>query len=99
MGDKRRCIFRAKSSDLSVVKQPWNLSNAQTSAPISNKGGLVEGQGGYKGSSRTRGKKSSHINNSGEHDDEHAFIIRVVVNDEPINYAIGEVALGNEESF
>lgn len=41
MGDMRRCTFRARGSDLSVVKEPWNLSNAQTSAPISNNGGLV----------------------------------------------------------
>jgi hypothetical protein len=47
IGDKRPCMLRAKSSDLSVVKQPWNLSNAQTSAPISNNGGLVEKQGGF----------------------------------------------------
>jgi hypothetical protein len=40
-------MLRAKSSDLNVVKQPWNLSNAQTSAPISNNGGLVEKQGGF----------------------------------------------------
>ena len=50
MGDMRRCMFRAKSSHLSVVKEPWNLSNAQTSAPISNKEGLCKGNGrGYKG--------------------------------------------------
>ena len=47
IGDKRPCMLRANISDLSVVKQPWNLSNAQTSAPISNNGGLVGKQGGF----------------------------------------------------
>lgn len=72
-------MLRAKSSDLSVVKHPWNLSNAQTSAPISNNGGLVEKQGG---SETSRNKKASlHINDfPGEHDDEHGFAIGVVVN-------------------
>jgi hypothetical protein len=45
IGDKRRCIFRAKISDLSDVKQPWNLSNAQTVAPISYEGVPLEEQG------------------------------------------------------
>ena len=35
MGDTRRCTFRAKTSERSVVKEPWNLSNDQTSAFIS----------------------------------------------------------------
>lgn len=61
MGDKRRCIFRAKSSDLSVVKQPWNLSNAQTSAPISNDGGLVEQQGVLQRQFRDQERKGAHV--------------------------------------
>ena len=79
IGDKRPCMLRAKSSDLSVVKRPWNLSNAQTSAPISNNGGLVENK---VSSGTSKNKKTSlHINDfSGEHDDEHAFTIGVVVN-------------------
>jgi hypothetical protein len=82
MGDNRRCIFRAKSSDLSVVKHPWNLSNAHTSAPISNNGGLVEQQGVLQRQFLGPGKKANpHINNSGEHDDEHGFTIRVIVDD------------------
>ena len=64
MGDNRRCIFRAKSSDLSVVKQPWNLSNAQTSAPISNKAGLVEQQGVLQGQFRDQERKRAHISTS-----------------------------------
>jgi hypothetical protein len=71
-------MFRAKSSDLSVVKQPWNLSNAQTSAPISNNGGLVENKVGSE--TRKNKKTSLRINDfSGEHDDEHGFTIGVVV--------------------
>ena len=82
MGDNRRCIFRANSSDLSVVKQPWNLSNAQTSAPISNDGGLVEQQGVLQRQFQDQEKKtSSRINNPGEHDDEQPFTIRVIVDD------------------
>ncbi len=58
MGDKRPWMLRAKTSDISVVKQPWNLSNAQTSAPSSNNGGLVEKQGGLQGSSESRRKRA-----------------------------------------
>jgi len=47
VGDMRRCMFRAKTANLSVLKEPWNLSNAQTSASISNKGGLVKERTGY----------------------------------------------------
>lgn len=53
-GGMRRCMFRARSSDLSVVKEPWNLSNAQTSAPISNNEGLVKKTVCYKCSPETR---------------------------------------------
>jgi hypothetical protein len=72
-------MFRAKSSDLSVVKQPWNLSNAQTSAPISNNGGLVENK--VSPETKKNKKMSLHINDfSGEHDDKHGFTIGVIVN-------------------
>lgn len=102
MGDMRRCMFCAKSSDLSGMKEPWNLSNAQTSAPTSYKGGLgrkgrLERPLGYQ-----ENKKGSHPKDSGEHDDEHGFIIRVVVNDHTVDDAIGEVrevTLCNKESL
>jgi hypothetical protein len=60
MGDKRRCIFRAKSSDLSAVKQPWNLSNAQTSAPISYEGVPLEKQDELQ-RQRDKEEKQAHI--------------------------------------
>jgi hypothetical protein len=56
IGDKRPCMLRAKRSDLSVVKQPWNLSKAQTSTLISNNGGLVEKQGGFGGQLKQENK-------------------------------------------
>jgi hypothetical protein len=82
MGGMRRCMFRARSSDLSVVKEPWNLSNAQTSAPISNNGGLVNEVGMLPRQSGDHyNKNDSRSNDSGKHDDEHGLIMRVFIDD------------------
>jgi|SRR5580693_8697776 hypothetical protein len=64
MGGMRRCMFRARSSDLSVVKEPWNLSNAQTSAPISNDEGLVKVNSMLQrqsGNQKDKNKRVAHV--------------------------------------
>ena len=52
-----------------------------------------------RGCSNTREKENSRSNDSGVHDDEHALIVRVVVDDYPVDNIVRKAALCNKESF